>query len=148
MNLPLTQRLQPLLVRAAEQKDNAARALQHQQAALSARQDRLGALQDFANQYGSLERAHSTAALMNQHAFLERLRDAVRQQVDLVQTAETRADQARSAWQGRHQRCEALNQLCALDAQRERRKAERKDQRQLDDLATRQFLARREEATR
>lgn len=143
--MSLGDRLMPLLLRAEDQESAAARALAGRQAELKARGERLEALQDFTRQYGDLARAHDARALLNQHAFYERLQEALRQQADLVAQAERRAEQARNAWAERHRRTQALESLKALDAARARQLEARREQRQFDELAQRRHCERQRE---
>jgi flagellar FliJ protein len=138
-------RLQPLLQKAAEQEAEAAQGLQQQQRRLGESEGRLATLQQFSQQYASLARAHDPVRLRNQQAFVDRLRDAVQQQSQQVAAAERNRAQAHQTWQQHQHRCEALNRVCEADAARRQVLAQRREQRHLDDHATRQFLARREE---
>lgn len=147
MNRPLAVRLQPLLQKAAEQEAEAAQRLQQQQLRLNDSQGRLETLQQFSQQYAALARAHDPVRLRNQHAFVDRLREAVDQQSQQVAAAERHRTAARDAWQLRQHRCEALNRVCEADAAKRQVVAARREQRSLDELAMRQFLARRNEET-
>jgi flagellar protein FliJ len=147
VNRPLALRLQPLLQQAAEQEAEAARRLQQQQLRLQDSQGRLSTLQQFSQQYAALARAHDPVRLRNQQAFYDRLREAVDQQSQQVAAAEQHRGQAQAAWQLRQHRCEALTKVCEADTARRQVIHQRREQRSLDDHATRQFLARRDDET-
>ena len=133
-----SKRIDPLLQRAQDHQDEVARDLAKRQQALDTHQARLAELRRYAEEYANAQLAATTAVqLMNRRAFLDRLDNAVAQQSQTVDRnrEKVEAERARLLLASRDK--QVLEQLAASYRAQEQRVAERRDQRELDDLGAR-----------
>ncbi|MEQ1439327.1 flagellar export protein FliJ [Fontimonas sp. SYSU GA230001] len=142
MTTPLaSQRLQPLQQLAQTREEEAARRLLEQQRQLSERELRLHELTRYLAEYEAMNSAGSARMLINQRAFIERLREAVAMQRRLVEQARAGCDAERGRWLLERREVSTLDQLAECYRRRERQIEERRDQKRLDEFALRSFVA-------
>ncbi len=131
-------RMDPLLRRAQDHEDEVARALAERQQALDLHQSRLEELRRYADEYANAQMsATSPAQLMNRRAFLDRLDSAVQQQSQTVDRNRERVDAERARLLLASRDKQVLEQLAASYRAQEQKAADRRDQREMDDLGAR-----------
>lgn len=137
-----SKRIDPLLKRAQEKEDTVARELADRQRTLDTHLSRLDELRRYADEYsgemaGAQMAATSPAQLMNRRAFLDRLDSAVAQQSQTVDNnrEKVEAERARLLLASRDK--QVLEQLAASYRAQERQVAEKRTQREMDDLGAR-----------
>ncbi len=138
-----SKRIDPLLKRAQEKEDTVARELADHQRTLDTHLSRLDELRRYADEYSSQQMAGaqmaatSPAQLMNRRAFLDRLDSAVAQQSQTVDSnrEKVEAERARLLLASRDK--QVLEQLAASYRAQERQVAEKRTQREMDDLGAR-----------
>lgn len=144
MGLPMSsRRMEPLQQIADLREDEAARALLDAQRLLAEREQRLLELQNYRGEYERAAVLPMPSLLRNRHQFLERLREAERFQRALVEQAQRGVDQQRASWLLQQRECKTIAQLTESYLRRERREDERRDQKQLDELATQRHFRMR-----
>jgi len=82
-------------------------------------------------------RGMGAATLRDYQAFMARLREAIRQQSEIVHRAKMDRDQQRSRWQEAAKRAKALSHVIDRWNQEESKSAERKEQRDSDERSQR-----------
>ncbi len=133
-----SRRFDPLLRRAQEREDSAARELAERQHTLSQHETRLQELRSYLNEYtGAPLATASPAQLANQRAFLDRLDAAVQQQCQNVDRSRASVDLERNRLLLASRDKQVLEKLAASYRVQERQASERRDQRELDDLGAR-----------
>lgn len=138
-----SKRIDPLLKRAQEKEDTVARELADRQRMLDTHLSRLDELRRYADEYSSQQMAGaqmaatSPAQLMNRRAFLDRLDSAVAQQTQTVDSnrEKVEAERARLLLASRDK--QVLEQLAASYRAQEKQVAEKRTQREMDDLGAR-----------
>ena len=140
-----SRRLDPLLRRAQDHEDEVARALAERQQSLDMHQSRLEELRRYADEYASAQlAATSPSQLMNRRAFLDRLDNAVEAQSKTVDSNQERVDAERARLLLASRDKQVLEQLAASYRAQERQVAERRSQRELDDLGARRVRERQQ----
>jgi len=135
-----SKRLDPLLKRAQEKEDSAARDLAERQRSLDTHVSRLDELRRYADDYANAQMAAtSPAQLMNRRAFLDRLDSAVQQQSRTVDSNRERVDAERARLLLASRDKQVLEQLAASYRAQENQVAERRIQREMDDLGARRI---------
>lgn len=135
-----SKRLDPLLKRAQEKEDSAARDLAERQRSLDTHVSRLDELRRYADDYANAQMAAtSPAQLMNRRAFLDRLDSAVQQQSQTVDSNRERVDAERARLLLASRDKQVLEQLAASYRAQENQLAERRSQREMDDLGARRI---------
>lgn len=133
-----SRRMDPLLSRAQDREDQAARELAQRQRALEQHESRLAELRRYAEEYaGSQLAATSPAQLANRRAFLERLQSAVEQQSRTVDSNRQTVEIERGRLLLASRDKQVLEQLAASYRAQERTIDERRSQREMDDLGAR-----------
>lgn len=133
-----SRRIDPLLRRAQEHEDSVARDLAERQRALALQESRLEELRQYAEEYaGSQMSATSPAQLANRRAFLERIDDALKQQLQNVDRSRAHVDVERDRLLLASRDKQVLEQLAASYRVQERQVVERRAQREMDDLGAR-----------
>jgi len=133
-----TRRLAPLLRRAEDHKAAAARQFAERQRQLQSSEQRLGELRRYAAEYAAPSTgAFSIGQLRSQHAFVERLLGAVEQQRQSVAHSRQRVEHERSGLIQASRQYKILEHLDDTSRTAERAVEERRLQRELDDLGTR-----------
>lgn len=133
-----SRRMDPLLSRAQDQEDAAARELARHQQVLAQHESRLAELRRYAEEYASSQMAAtSPAQLANRRAFVERLQQAVEQQSQAVANNRRTVEIERSRLLLASRDKQVLEQLAASYRAQERQVDERRQQREMDDLGAR-----------
>ena len=133
-----SRRIDPLLSRAQDREDAAARELARRQHALEQHESRLAELRRYAEEYaGSQLAATSPAQLANRRAFLDRLQSAVEQQSRTVDSNRQTLEIERGRLLLASRDKQVLEQLAASYRAQERTVDERRTQREMDDLGAR-----------
>ncbi len=133
-----SRRIDPLLNRAQETEDAAARVLAERQSVLAQHEAQLVELRRYAEEYGNSQMsATSLAQLANRRAFLDRLQSAVEQQTRAVDNSRQTVEIERGRLLLASRDKQVLEQLAASYRAQERQVDERRSQRELDDLGAR-----------
>ncbi|KRG39453.1 flagellar export protein FliJ [Stenotrophomonas pictorum JCM 9942] len=140
-----SRRLDPLLRHAQDREDEVAKALAERQKTLEMHQSRLSELRQYADEYANAQMAATSASqLMNRRAFLDRLDNAVQTQSKTVDSNREHVDAERARLLLASRDKQVLEQLAASYRAQEKQVAERRDQREMDDLGARRArLAKR-----
>lgn len=136
-------RLDPLLRRAEERENAAARDLAEKTRALASHEQRLAELSRYASEYAPpADGITSPAQLLNRQAFRERIDDAIARQRQAVEQTRATCDveRARLVIASRDNR--VLEKLAASYRNHEARELARREQKELDDLAGRGQMQR------
>jgi len=133
-----SRRFDPLLSRAQEAEDAAARELAQRQRALAEHEARLAELRRYAEEYaGSQMSATSPAQLANRRAFIDRLQSAVEQQSRTVDSNRQSVELERGRLLLASRDKQVLEQLAASYRAQEQQVDERRSQREMDDIGAR-----------
>ncbi|WDS36833.1 flagellar export protein FliJ [Pseudoxanthomonas sp.] len=133
-----SKRIDPLLQRAQQHEDEAARTLAERQRALTTHESRLEELRQYAEEYANSQMAAtSLAQLANRRAFLDRLDSAVQQQSQTVDRNRENVEMERSRLLLASRDKQVLEQLAASYRAQERKVDDRRIQREMDDLGAR-----------
>ena len=140
-----SRRIDPLLRRAQEHEDSVARDLAERQRTLAQHESRLEELRQYAEDYANSQMAAtSPAQLANRRAFLERIDQALKQQLQNVDRSRASVDIERDRLLLASRDKQVLEQLAASYRAQERQVAERRSQRELDDLGARRVRDRQQ----
>lgn len=141
---PRSVRLQPLQQIASLREDQALRTLAGSQQQVVDQQARLQELQRYIEDYGNALPENATPALLgNRHAFLARLREAEAFQRRALEQAQSRSEMERARYLLKRRDTGTLEQLAASYRAQERVHAERRTQKELDEIALRRTFAPR-----
>ncbi len=133
-----SRRIDPILRRAQDQEDAAARVVAERQQVLSQHEARLDELRRYADEYGQSQMAATNAAqLANRRAFLERLEGAVDQQSQTVDQSRQTVELERGRLLLASRDKQVLEKLAASYRAQEQLVVDRRSQRELDDLGAR-----------
>lgn len=139
-------RFDPLIQIAETRVDDAAGAYAQVNGQLALHENRLGDLRRFASEYHAIPSGGTNALqLANRRAFAARVDDVARQQAQHVDHARRAAEKQREALVEARREAEALRRLADARRAEANRRAEKRAQSELDDLAVRGFIARRRE---
>lgn len=142
-----SRRIDPLLRRAQEHEDSVARDLAERQRTLAQHESRLEELRQYAEDYANSQMAAtSPAQLANRRAFLERIDQALKQQLQNVDRSRASVDIERDRLLLASRDKQVLEQLAASYRVQEKLIVDRRDQREMDDVGARR--ARLAAATR
>ena len=142
-----SRRIDPLLRRAQEHEDSIARELAERQNTLAQHESRLEELRQYAEDYANSQMAAtSPAQLANRRAFLERIDQALKQQLQNVDRSRASVDIERDRLLLASRDKQVLEQLAASYRVQEKLIVDRRDQREMDDVGARR--ARLAAATR
>lgn len=141
-----SRRLDPLLRHAQDREDEVAKALAERQQALDMHQSRLSELRQYAEEYANAQLATTSAAqLLNRRAFLDRLDNAVEAQSKTVDSNQERVDAERARLLLASRDKAVLEQLAASYRAQEKQVADRRDQREMDDIGARRARLKKTE---
>ena len=133
-----SRRIDPLLRRAQEHEDSVARDLAERQRTLAQHESRLEELRQYAEDYANSQMAAtSPAQLANRRGFLERIDQALKQQLQNVDRSRASVDIERDRLLLASRDKQVLEQLAASYRVQERQIVDRRDQREMDDLGAR-----------
>lgn len=138
-----SQRLNPLLRVTQQRQDTVAKMLAERDKALTEQQQRLDMLQEYADTYnvGPSGGTLAPAMLANHVAFRAKLDTALQQQAQVVDTSRQNCDVERARLMLASRDNKVLEQLAASYRAEESRVADRREQRELDDLGARRVRA-------
>lgn len=128
-------RLAPLQQLAETREQEAAQKLADARKLLSEREAQLHALENYEEPASS--GPASVAQLRNREAFRARLAEAIRMQKQVIVDAQYRVEQAREHWLNERRELKVVDQLMERSVKRERDRVERREVRELDELALR-----------
>ena len=124
-----SRRIDPLLRRAQEHEDSVARDLAERQRTLAQHESRLEELRQYAEDYANSQMAAtSPAQLANRRAFLERIDQALKQQLQNVDRSRASVDIERDRLLLASRDKQVLEQLAASYRVQERQIVDRRDQ--------------------
>ncbi|HEV7269871.1 flagellar export protein FliJ [Pseudoxanthomonas sp.] len=133
-----SRRIDPLLRRAQEHEDSVARELAERQNTLAQHESRLEELRRYAEDYANSQMAAtSPAQLANRRAFLERIDQALKQQLQNVDRSRASVDIERDRLLLASRDKQVLEQLAASYRVQEKLIVDRRDQREMDDVGAR-----------
>lgn len=133
-----SRRIDPLLRRAQEHEDSVARDLAERQRTLAQHESRLEELRQYAEDYANSQMAAtSPAQLANRRAFLERIDQALKQQLQNVDRSRASVDIERDRLLLASRDKQVLEQLAASYRVQEKLIVDRRDQREMDDVGAR-----------
>lgn len=133
-----SRRMDPLLRRAQEHEDTVARDLAERQRTLSLHESRLEELRGYAEEYANSQMsATSPAQLANRRAFLDRIDQALKQQLQSVDSSRASVDIERDRLLLASRDKQVLEQLAASYRAQEHKIVERRDQREMDEVGAR-----------
>lgn len=140
---PRSQRLDPILKIKQRQQDEVAQQVAAREAAHAEQQARLEALQRYAAEYSQpvTGATLNPALLANRVAFQSKLQQAVQQQVQIVDRTRQATDVERARLMLASRETHVLEKLAASYRAEESRVADRRTQKELDDLAGRRRAA-------
>ncbi|MBA3929061.1 flagellar FliJ protein [Pseudoxanthomonas japonensis] len=133
-----SRRIDPLLRRAQEHEDSVARDLAERQNTLVQHESRLEELRQYAEDYANSQMAAtSPAQLANRRAFLDRIDQALKQQLQNVDRSRASVDIERDRLLLASRDKQVLEQLAASYRVQEKLIVDRRDQREMDDVGAR-----------
>lgn len=137
-------RLVPVLDMAVEEERKAAGRLGEAQQQIDSAQARLQDLEFYCKEYqnGWVQRGQQGVGrdwLLNYQRFLAQMQTAIEQQQQTVIWNGQSLEKAREQWRQRYQRLEAMRQLIERYREEARLKADRQEQKLLDELSQRAF---------
>lgn len=141
-------RLAPVVEMAVEEERKAAARLGESQKQVDDARVRLRDLEFYCSEYekGWTQRGSQGVGrdwLLNYQRFMAQMQTAIEQQTQTVKWYETSLDKVREQWRQRYQRVEALRKLIERYQQEARARADRQEQKLLDELSQRAFDSRR-----
>ena len=140
-------RLLPIQHLAQQREDDQARQFAEQQKVLETQEQRLQELRRYAAEYSAVPQntTLTPALLSNRRSFVEKLDSAVVQQTRQVEKARGSCDVERTRLMLASRDVNVLDKLAASYQAQEKKVAERRSQRELDDHASRAFTRRKGE---
>ncbi|SDR89128.1 flagellar FliJ protein [Halopseudomonas xinjiangensis] len=141
-------RLAPVVEMAVDEERKAAARLGESQKQVEDARTRLRDLEFYCSEYekGWTQRGSQGVGrdwLLNYQRFMAQMQTAIEQQTQTVKWHETSLDKVREQWRQRYQRVEALRKLIERYQQEARTRADRQEQKLLDELSQRAFDSRR-----
>lgn len=138
-----SKRLKPVQRFAASKEQKAARIMGQAKKSLQQEEAKLEQLKQYHQEY--LERFRKMAAegmsstqLQEYRAFLAKLDEAITQQQEVVTASSVNHRSTRTFWQQKHSRTQALNKAVDRFSEQERKRADRHEQKENDDLSQRE----------
>ncbi|OZB59647.1 MAG: flagellar export protein FliJ [Lysobacterales bacterium 14-68-21] len=127
-------RLQPAVDQAQERRDHAMQRLAEQQQKLARAEHQLEELKRYRHDYAAgQDGGMSVQALLNRQQFIDRIDQAIAQQVTEVQRQQRHLDHARSHWREAHAREKALDSVVNRYREAERKAEDRREQSDVDE---------------
>lgn len=142
-------RLVPVLDMALEDERKAAKQLGETQKQLDSAETRLRDLEFYCGEYekGWSQRGGQGVGrdwLLNYQRFMAQMQTAIEQQQNTVSWHRRALDKSKEQWRQRYQRLEAMRKLIERYQQEARAKADKQEQKLLDELSQRAVAVRRE----
>lgn len=140
--------LETLIELATRESDEAAKRLGKCMKAAEDTEQKLAVLVQYRDDYAARFQTNLTAGLTamgyrNFQMFLDKLELAISSQKLVVQDAHTRVERERSAWQASERKRMSYDTLAARASKEKQLKESRRDQKQTDEHAARQFQYKR-----
>lgn len=132
-----SRRLQPLLEVADQREQQAAKKLADSEQNLKAAQDRLAELRGYLADYLAQPVPVSRSLIINRMQFINRLREAERYQQKAVEQARAQQQRQLQGWLDRRGDGARLAHLDSLCQQQESREESRREQKRMDEYASR-----------
>ena len=128
-------RLRPVRTLADNDALNSSRRVADSRDALETEQQRLEQLQGYLQEYQAMANESRTASeIASRRDFLKRLRDAVAQQLEVVERHRLELEHELDTWKDARARSLALNRLAERADRAEREKEDRRDQHRMDEI--------------
>ena len=148
MSDPRARRMAPVLDMALDEERKAAQTLGECQRQLDEAGNRLRDLQHYAGEYekGWAQRGSQGVSrewLINYQQFMSQMQNAIEQQKQTQAWHQQSLERAREAWRQRYQRVEALRKLIERYQEEARDRADKQEQKLLDELTQRMFSHRK-----
>jgi len=126
--------LQPAVDQARQRSEDALSQLAAQQQALARAEHQLSELRRYREEYAtSGEATLSVNAMLNRQGFVQRIDQAITQQLAEIARHQRQLEHVRAHWKHSHARESALDSVVAQHLERERRAEERREQAELDE---------------
>ncbi|MGY3039521.1 flagellar FliJ protein [Rhodanobacter sp. TND4EL1] len=126
--------LQPAVDQARQRSEDALSQLATQQQALARAEHQLSELRRYRAEYAaSGEATLSVNAMLNRQSFVQRIDQAITQQLAEIARHQRQLEHVRDHWKHSHARESALDSVVAQHLERERRAEERREQAELDE---------------
>ncbi|MDH5180322.1 MAG: flagellar export protein FliJ [Gammaproteobacteria bacterium] len=143
-----SERLEPIKQIAANHEQDAAAALGNSQRALTEHELKLQQLKNYRAEYARLFQEHGSrgmdgSQLQAYQTFIGQIDLAIKQQEAAIIRANQERDIKREEWQTRHTRTQALDKTVNRLKSQEQHQADKKEQRELDDLSNARFWQNR-----
>lgn len=127
-------RLQPAVEQARQRSEDALARFAAQQQQLARAEHQLSELRRYREEYASgSDASSSVSAMLNRQAFIQRIDQAIAQQLVEVARQQRQREQLRDDWKHNHARESALDNVVAQHVESERRAEERREQAELDE---------------
>lgn len=127
-------RLQPAVDQARQRSEDALARFAAQQQQLARAEHQLSELHRYREEYANGgDTASSVSAMLNRQAFIQRIDQAIAQQVAEIARQQRALEQLRTDWTRSHARESALDSVVAQHVENERRAEERREQAELDE---------------
>lgn len=127
-------RLQPAVDLAHDRRDEAMQRLAEQQQKLARAEHQLEELKRYRHDYASAQASGtSVQALLNLQQFIDRIDQAIAQQVAEVQRQQRHLEHARGHWREAHAREKALDSVVSRYREAERKAEDRREQSDVDE---------------
>lgn len=127
-------RLQPAVDLAHDRRDEAMQRLAEQQQKLARAEHQLEELKRYRHDYASAQASGtSVQALLNLQQFIDRIDQAIAQQVAEVQRQQRHLEHARGHWREAHAREKALDSVVTRYREAERKAEDRREQSDVDE---------------
>ena len=127
-------RLQPAVDQAKQRSEDALSRFAAQQQLLAKAEHQLGELHRYREEYAtSSDTSVSVSAMLNRQGFIQRIDQAITQQVAEVARHQRQLEQVRDQWKHTHARESALGTVVSQHLEYERRAEERHEQAEIDE---------------
>ena len=144
-----SKRFEPIREIASSSADDLSRAMAEAARKVADIERQIQQLQSYRDDYlrksGQGTAAVDAVKLQNYRSFLDRLGDALRQQMKSLELARVEYEKRRSAWSAKRIEAESLGRAVDRFRKEEQHAADRREQREVDDAALRVSLAARSE---
>jgi flagellar FliJ protein len=144
-----SKRFEPIREIASSSADDLSRAMAEAARKVAEIEHQIQQLQSYRDDYmrksGQGTAAVDAVKLQNYRSFLDRLGDALRQQMKSLELARVEYEKRRSAWSAKRIEAESLGRAVERFRKEEQHAADRREQREGDDVALRVSLAARSE---
>lgn len=127
-------RLQPAVDQAKQRSEDALARFAAQQQLLAKAEQQLSELHRYREEYATgSESLMSVGAMLNRQSFIQRIDQAVTQQVAEIARHQRQLEQLRDQWKQSHARENALDTVVSQHLERERRAEDRQEQAEIDE---------------